>query len=109
MKTESIEELDKKLKAMGLLTLSHCLKPENASPLMVHAGVKDMATFEEWLQMRYQECMSMKVQMTVDNRIEDEMFEWVMSHAAVYGEVLANFNRAKTAEFIALETPPQIQ
>lgn len=93
---KEIAELDEKLKALGMIPLSQMLN--NPSPLgqfSSHKGVTDFSFFEKWLEMRYRECMTMKARFIVDGREDDEMYEWVLSHSAVFSEVLSNFKAAK--------------
>ena len=63
-----------------------------------HAGVTDLDKFEEWVQMRRREFISMQARMMLDKQEDDEMFEWVITHRAVLGEVIANFRQATGRE-----------
>lgn len=44
--------------------------------------------------MRREEFLKMQAKMMLDKQEDDEMFEWVLFHAAVLGEVMANFRQS---------------
>ncbi len=90
-----INELDDKLIAAGMIPLSVMLGATPFGEFSTHKGVTDLGRFEEWLNMRHTEMMKMKVRMILDKKEDDELYEWVLAHAAVFGEVVANFNAAK--------------
>ncbi|MEM0550473.1 MULTISPECIES: hypothetical protein [Aeromonas] len=89
METRSIEELDRALSEMGMLTVTQMI---HGQPLMRHAGVCDLDTFKQWLTMRHEESLRMKAGLIVDGKEKSELFEWVMAHHAAFSEVLVNFN-----------------
>lgn len=91
METRSLEEIDKALTEMGMLTASQMI---NGNPLQRHAGVCDIDTFRQWLNMRHKELLRMKAVMLVDGKEDSGLFEWVMAHHAAFSEVLVNFNSA---------------
>ncbi len=86
--------LDEKLKAAGMLTVEELMKGSPLDGFMTHAGVKDLDTFEQWLKMRQKETLSLKARLTVEGKEDDELFEWALSHAAVFNEVMINFKAA---------------
>ena len=89
-----ILELDERMKAAGMIPLSEMLKGSPIGHFATNKGVVDLERFDEWLNMRYTEMMKMKARMLLAKREDDELYEWVLSHAAVFGEVVANFNAA---------------
>lgn len=91
----NLEELDKAMAAMGMITASQMI---NGNPLQRHAGVCDMDTFGQWLNMRHQELLRRKAGMLVDGKEDSELFEWVMAHHAAFSEVLVNFKSAIAGE-----------
>lgn len=97
MQTQDIEALDKRLKDAGMFTLTEMLS-NKPHPLMMHAGVNSLESFEQWLSMRYRECLSLKAQLTVDGKENDELYEWSLAHAAVFGEVLAHYKAVVEAQ-----------
>jgi hypothetical protein len=97
MKTDSeIAELDKQLKAAGMITLSECLKSNPIGKYAVHKDVDNLERFEQWLDMRFTEMMKMKSRMLLAKKEDDELFEWVLAHAAVLGEIRTQFQVCKS-------------
>lgn len=97
----SNSELDIRMREAGMIPLSEMLKNIPLEKWLAHAGVNDLQSFEDWLQMRRGEMLRMQATMEVKKQTDDELYEWVMSHAAVFTEVLCNFRAAHSA------APPQ--
>lgn len=87
-------DLAERMKAAGMLSIEQMLESVPFGSFIAHAGVTDLEKFEEWIQMRRKEFLTMQARMTLDKQEDDEMFEWVLSHCAVLGEVMANFRQA---------------
>ena len=97
MKSDSeIAELDEQLQAAGMITLSECLKTNPLGEYAVHKGVDNLERFEKWLDMRFTEMMKMKTRMLLAKKEDDELYEWVLAHAAVLGEIRSQFNACKS-------------
>lgn len=92
-----LKELDEKLAAAGMIPLTVMLNTPPILGYLTHKGVDSLELFEEWLNMRHLEMMKMKAKMIIDDNQDHEMFEWVVSFAAVLSEVVANFNSSKLA------------
>lgn len=92
MEKRSLEEIDKALIEMGMIPASQMV---NGQPIMRHAGVCDLDTFSQWLNMRHKELLRMKTGIIIDGKEDSELFEWVMAHHAAFAEVLVNFNSIK--------------
>lgn len=86
--------LDERMKKAGMLSIEQMLERSPLGAFSAHAAVTDLEKFEEWIQMRRKEFLTMQARMTLDKQEDDEMFEWVLSHCAVLGEVIANFRQA---------------
>jgi hypothetical protein len=86
--------IDDELKAAGLLTVSEIMKGQPIDGFQRHAGVKDIETFKQWLDMRTEEMLRIKARLTLDGKEDSEMFEWVYSHCAAFNEVRINLNAA---------------
>lgn len=86
--------LDERMKKAGMLSIEQMLERSPLGAFSAHAGVTDLEKFEEWIQMRRKEFLTMQARMTLDKQEDDEMFEWFLSHCAVLGEVIANFRQA---------------
>lgn len=92
--TETSTALDDRMRAAGMTPLSEMLVNIPLRRWITHVGVNDLASFQQWLQMRRKEMLSMQAAMELDGRQDDEMYEWVIAHAAVFTEVLCNFEAA---------------
>lgn len=89
------DDLEKRMKEAGMLSISEMLDNNPLGKFSVHAGVKDLKTFEKWLKMRHEEMLRMKIRMILDKKEDDDLFEWVLSHEAVFNEVRCNLREAK--------------
>lgn len=88
-----MSDLDTRMREAGMTPLSEILE-NPGGPYAAHVGVTDLESYERWLIMRHEETLRMRVLMELDKNTDDEMFEWVLSHAAAFGEALANFKVA---------------
>lgn len=86
--------LDEQLKAAGMLTVTELMNGSPMDGFMVNAGVDDLDTFSQWLEMRTEEMLKMKASMILKGREDDDLYEWVLSHCAILNEVRLNFNAA---------------
>lgn len=91
MTKEEIAILDARMKEAGMTPVSEMLTRPPLGGFGLHAGVKDLDTFEQWLKMRYEEMLIGQVKYTLDGKEEDDMFEWYLAHAAVLGEMFHQF------------------
>lgn len=91
---EVSDDLDQRMAAAGMVPVSQMMEQNALDVFSCHAGVTDLGRFEEWLQVRRKEFIQMQAQMTIEGLEENELFEWVVAHSAVLGEVLANFRQA---------------
>ena len=89
--------LNEELKAAGLLSISELMNGQPTDAFQVHAGVNDLASFKQWLDMRTEEMLKMKARMMLDKREDSDLYEWVLSHCAVFNEVRVNLNAAVTS------------
>lgn len=87
-------DLAERMKKAGMLSIEQMLQRSPLGGFQAHAGVTDLEKFEEWIQMRRKEFLTMQARMTLEKQEDDEMFEWVLAHCAVFGEVIANFRQA---------------
>lgn len=87
-------ELDGRLRAAGMYTVAEMLQGTPLDSIISHAGVHDLESFAQWLEMRRRECLSQQARFALDVRDDHEMYEWVIAHAAVFSEVHINFKAA---------------
>lgn len=93
--TTEVAELDIKMKDLGMIPLSKMLNTNPMGIYGTHKNVNNLVQFEQWLNMRFEEMMKLKVSMILNKKEDDEMYEWVLSHAAVLGEIKSQFNACK--------------
>lgn len=90
------DDLDQRMKAAGMLSVAELLAGAPLDAFMKHAGVNDLATFAEWLEMRRGECIRMHARYDLGERDKgDDLYEWTIAHAAVFNEVHINFRAAQ--------------
>ncbi len=90
-------DLDARMREAGMTPLSEMLASIPLGRWLTHTGVNDMKSFEAWLCMRREEMLRMQATMQLDKREDDELYEWVIAHAAVFTEVLCNFRAANVS------------
>lgn len=86
--------LDERLEAAGMLTVAQILAGAPLDAFIRHAGVHDLATFGQWLEMRRAESVRLQARFALEKRDGDELYEWVIAHAAAFSEVTLNFRAA---------------
>lgn len=89
--------LAERMKAAGMMTVDELLAGAPLDAFTRHAGVNSLEAFGQWLEMRRRECVTMQAKRTLDKREEDDLYEWVLAHAGVFGEVHVNFKAAMAA------------
>lgn len=94
--------LDIRMKEAGMQTVEEMLTNDPLEGFFRHAGVRDLDTFQQWLDMKYREYLTLQTRLSLDKREDDEMFEWALAHAAVFKVVRANFQAALSSR----NTPP---
>jgi hypothetical protein len=90
----SVAALDVRMKAAGMISLSGVLKSP-PTPFHLHSGVIDMETFEQWLEMRFKETKSFRAQIETNEMQDDDMYEWALTHDAVFSETYHQFIACK--------------
>jgi hypothetical protein len=86
--------LDDRMKAAGMFTIDQMMGITPLSRFTIHAGMTDLKFFEAWLDRRAREMLMMRVKYELGDKPKDDMYEWVVSHAASLMEVRANFKAA---------------
>lgn len=83
---EADADLDERMKAAGMIPLSELL--ESHGPMekwMRHADVHTFDDFCLWVKMKQREFMTMRMKYELGDRDkDDDLFEWVFAHAAVF-------------------------
>ena len=89
-----MSDLDKRMSEAGMMPVSEMLERSILGDFQANADVKDLESFEEWIQMRREEFLKMQAEMVLGDAMSGEMYEWIVAHNAVLGEVIANFRKA---------------
>lgn len=93
---ETIETLDERMIAAGMIPLSKLLA--GGLPLekfSVHAGMDSIEFFQVWINRNHEQYMKMRMRYELgDKPKDDDMYEWVFAHSAVYGTVAENLRAA---------------
>lgn len=87
--------LDDRMREAGMLTIDEMLSGAPLDGLIRHAGIHDLETYGQWLDMKCKEYLSMQASRDLDKRDGDDLYEWVLAHAAVFQEARINFNAAR--------------
>lgn len=92
---DGLDGLDERMRAAGMLSAAELIAGAPLDAFMKHAGVNDLETFGQWLEMRRGECLRMQGRYDLGERDKsDDMYEWTVAHSAVFGEAHVNFKDA---------------
>ena len=86
--------LDERMKAAGMFTVAELLKGAPLDAVMTHAGVKDLETFAQWIEMKRAQYLTMQARYDLGEKAPDDLHEWVVAHSAVFTEVHVNLKAA---------------
>jgi hypothetical protein len=89
-----VASLDERMKAAGMFTIDEMLSVTPLIPFTIQVGMDNLQFFEEWLDRRVREFLKMRVQYELGDKEKDDLYEWVLAHAATLMEVRANFKAA---------------
>ena len=87
--------LDVRMKEAGMITLTEIWSGLPIDDFIKTNKVTTLEYFGRWLESRYKEASTMFAKRTVNKQEDDELYEWVLAHNAVFKEVLLNFNQVK--------------
>ena len=87
--------LDVRMKEAGMITLTEIWSGLPIDDFIKTNKVTTLEYFGRWLESRYKEASTMFAKRTVSKQEDDELYEWVLAHNAVFKEVLLNFNQVK--------------
>lgn len=95
--------LDERMQASGMFSVAQILAGKPIDAFIHHAGVIDLRTFSEWLEMKRAQFVKMQARFELAGRENDDLYEWTFAHAAVFSEVMINFRHA------SLDAPPVLK
>lgn len=94
--------LDERMKSAGMFSIEEMMAGPPIDSIIRHSGVCDMASYGEWLDIEYRSFTRMQARMELDGKEDDELYEWVLAHAAVFRAARVNFKAALAGEVVAL-------
>lgn len=89
--------LDDRLKSAGMLSVAELMAGAPLDAFMTHAGVSDLATFGQWVEMKRAEFLKLMARYDLGDKPKDDLYEWVVAHSAAFGEVHVNLKAALPA------------
>ena len=93
---DSDEALDQRMQACGMFSVSELLEGSAIDIWTAHTGVKDLETFEDWLEMKRRHYDTLRGRYETGEKSKgDELYEWVFAHSGVFTEVHVNFKAMK--------------
>jgi hypothetical protein len=89
------ETLDERMKAAGMFTVSQMMGAAPMDVFIKHAGVNDLDSFLKWVEMKRAEYVRMQARYDLGEKPkDDDMYEWVIAHNAVFAAVHVNLKAA---------------
>ncbi len=90
-----MSDLDARMKAAGMTPLSELLEHDPMGKFAAHTGVRSVEDFEQWVKNKHEQFLRMRLEYELgDKSKDDELYEWVFAHAAVFGQVAVNLRQA---------------
>lgn len=90
-------DLNERMAALGMVPLDKLLSVP-PTPFSVHAAMKDMDSFVWWVNSKNREYTTMRLRYEIWKREKnDDLYEWVFAHSAVFGAIADNLRAALEA------------
>lgn len=92
-------DLNARMKAAGMFSLTELLAGTPIDLFRAHQGISTFAHFEEWVAMKRRQFETMRARYLVGEKSQDdELYEWVFAHAAVFGDIDVNLRALKARQ-----------
>ena len=91
---EEGNSLDARMLAAGMIPVDQMLAGAPLDGFIRHAGVVSLETYRQWLDMECRNFLSMQARLELEKSDGNELYEWVIAHAAVFQSARINFNAA---------------
>ncbi|MFL1449212.1 hypothetical protein ACI77O_12525 [Pseudomonas tritici] len=91
---DSDQELEVRMQAAGMFSVVQLLTGAPMDVFIKHTGVNDLPSFLEWTKTRRGEFLKLQARLELADRQKDDLYEWVISHCAVFSEVMINLRAA---------------
>ncbi len=103
---DDAKTLDERLAAAGMYTVEQMLGVTPLTRWTTQAGMDSLEFFEKWLDRRVAEMLRMKAAYDLgDKDKDDELYEWVLAHAAAFQEARTNLKAALAGEITRAPAP----
>lgn len=93
MSEEKADDLSARMKAAGMLSLEEMLAGNIMGKLSTHVGVTDFSSLQEWAEKQHEKYVRMRMRYELGDEPEDDLYEWVLAHAAVFGTVVDHLRK----------------
>lgn len=87
-------DIDARMKSAGMLSAAEIISGQPIDAFVKHAGVVDMGSLLQWSEMRRAEFLRMQSRYELGDKEKDDLYEWVVSHIAVFSELHVNIRAA---------------
>lgn len=87
-------DIDARMKSAGMLSAAEIIAGQPIDAFVKHAGVVDMGSLVQWAEMRRAEFLRMQARYELGDKEKDDLYEWVVSHVAVFSELHVNIRAA---------------
>lgn len=90
-------ELNRKMRDAGMVSFDDLMNFRLPSDrFMTNNQVVDMESFEAWLEQKTSEYILMRIRYELEEKDkDDDLYEWIVSRAGTFREILMNFKKAK--------------
>jgi hypothetical protein len=102
-------DIDSRMKEAGMLSAAEILAGQPIDAFMKHAGVVDFESLLKWAEMRRAEFLRMQAGYELGDKKKDDLYEWVISHVAVFSELHVNIRAAMQGKAESSESLSSIQ
>lgn len=91
-------DLDTRMKAAGMYTIAEMMCATPLTRWMTNPAINTIEAFSEWLDRKVSGYLQMKAGYDLGDKSEDdELFEWVEAHAAVFSTIRDQFRVVRSA------------
>jgi hypothetical protein len=90
-----MDDLDQRMIDAGMTPLSKLLSRDPMGKFAVHNAVHSIEDFEWWVNQQHEQYLRMRMRYELgDKPKDDDLYEWVLAHSAVFGRVAATLRQA---------------
>lgn len=101
----SRDQINAVLQNAKMPTIETAVAITTGNPFLGHAGVDDLDKFRQWLDMRHEEAVKLRLSLEHKSGQESELYEWTIAHCAALSEVKINFDKAMRQTDNSLPAP----